>query len=497
MKISFAELDLAKKGTLVVGIAADRALTASAAVLDARIGGAISRAVTASRFTGKSGETLEILAPVGIDASRVVLLGLGKLAEIDEGKAESLGASLFAAIKSQPEKDVAIAVDPVVGASLNAQEIAAEIAYGFYLRSYRFDKYHTKIKAEDKLAIEKLVLMVADASAAKKRYQNLEKVAEGVVYARDLVTEPGNILNPETYAEKLKGLEKAVGLEIEILTVKDMKKLGMGSLLGVGQGSVSESRIVIMRWQGAKDSSAPIAFVGKGVTFDSGGLSLKPAKSMEDMKWDMGGSAAVVGTMIALAGRKAKVNAVGVVGLVENMPSAEAQRPGDVVTSMSGQTIEVLNTDAEGRLVLADALWYTQDRFKPVAMINLATLTGAIIIGLGHEHAGLFSNNDALSDAILTAGKATGETLWRMPLGEAYAKSLKSPIADFRNIGDGTAGSVVAAVFLEKFVNDVPWAHLDIAGVAWGGSDRGVNPKGATGWGVRLLDKLVRTKYEA
>lgn len=497
MKISFAELDLAKKGTLVVGIAADRALTASAAVLDARIGGAISRAVSASRFTGKSGETLEILAPVGIDASRVVLLGLGKLAELDEGKAENLGASLFAAIKTQPEKEVAVAVDPVVGASLNAQEIAAEIAYGFYLRSYRFDKYHTKIKAEDKLAIEKLVLMVADASAAKKRYQNLEKVAEGVVYARDLVTEPGNILNPETYAEKLKGLEKAVGLEIEVLTVKDMKKLGMGSLLGVGQGSVSESRIVIMRWQGAKDSSAPIAFVGKGVTFDSGGLSLKPAKSMEDMKWDMGGSAAVVGTMIALAGRKAKVNAVGVVGLVENMPSAEAQRPGDVVTSMSGQTIEVLNTDAEGRLVLADALWYTQDRFKPVAMINLATLTGAIIIGLGHEHAGLFSNNDALSDAILAAGKATGETLWRMPLGEAYAKSLKSPIADMRNIGDGTAGSVVAAVFLEKFVNDVPWAHLDIAGVAWSGSDRGVNPKGATGWGVRLLDKLVRTKYEA
>lgn len=497
MKISFAELDLAKKGTLVVGIAADRALTASAAVLDARIGGAISRAVAASRFTGKSGETLEILAPAGIDASRVVLLGLGKLTELDEGKAESLGASLFAAVKGQLEKDVAVAVDPVVGSNLSAQEIAAEIGYGFYLRSYRFDKYHTKLKAEDKPAIEKLVLMVADAATAKKRYQSLEKVADGVLYARDLVSEPGNILNPETYAEKLKGLEKAVGLEIEILTVKDMKKLGMGSLLGVGQGSVSESRIVIMRWQGAKDTSAPIAFVGKGVTFDSGGLSLKPAKSMEDMKWDMGGSAAVVGAMIALAGRKAKVNAVGVVGLVENMPSAEAQRPGDVVTSMSGQTIEVLNTDAEGRLVLADALWYTQDRFKPVAMINLATLTGAIIVGLGHEHAGLFSNNDALSDAILGAGKATGETLWRMPLGEAYAKSLKSPIADFRNIGDGTAGSVVAAVFLEKFVNEVPWAHLDIAGVAWGGSDRGVNPKGATGWGVRLLDKLVRTKYEA
>jgi leucyl aminopeptidase len=341
-----------------------------------------------------------------------------------------------------------------------------------------------------------VAVLLADHSAAKKAFADLDKLADGVVYARDLVTEPGNVLNPETYADRLKDLEKS-GLEVEVLTLKDLKKLGMGALIGVGQGSKSESRVVVLRWNGGKDGAAPVAFVGKGVTFDSGGLSLKTAKGMEDMKWDMGGSAAVVGTLLALAGRKAKVNAVGVVGLVENMPSSTAQRPGDVVTSMSGQTIEVLNTDAEGRLVLADILWYTQDRFKPVAMINLATLTGAIIIALGHEHAGLFSNNDALAEAILAAGSATGETLWRMPLGEAYDALLKSPIADMKNIGDGGAGSAVAAVFLQRFVNDVPWAHLDIAGVAWANKDKGVVPKGASGWGVRLLDQLVKSRYEA
>ncbi|GFZ79389.1 putative cytosol aminopeptidase [Elstera cyanobacteriorum] len=495
MKISFGDLDLAKKGTLVVTVAEDRAFLASAAQVDSQAGGALSRAASASRFTGKFGQTLEILAPAGLDAGRVILLGLGKLADLTEAKAESLGATVYAAVATQPETHLSVALDPLTG-DLTAATFAARLAHGLHLRTYRFDKYLTKQKAEDKPTLEKVAVLLADHAAAKKAYGDLAALAEAVFYARDLVTEPGNILNPETYADRLKDLSKQ-GLEVEVLTVKDMKKLGMGSLLGVGQGSNSESRVVILRWNGGKDGAAPVAFVGKGVTFDSGGLSLKPAKSMEDMKWDMGGSAAVVGTLLALAGRKAKVNAVGVVGLVENMPSATAQRPGDVVTSMSGQTIEVLNTDAEGRLVLADVLWYTQDRFKPVAMINLATLTGAIIIALGHEHAGLFSNNDALSDAILAAGKDTGETLWRMPLGEAYDALLKSPIADMKNIGDGSAGSAVAAVFLQRFVNDVPWAHLDIAGVAWSGKDKGVVPKGATGWGVRLLDQLVKSKYEA
>ncbi|KJV09563.1 aminopeptidase A [Elstera litoralis] len=495
MKISFADLDLAKKGTLVVTVAEDRALLASAAHLDAQTQGLVTRAAAASRFTGKFGQTLEILAPAGLDAGRLLLLGLGKLADLTEAKAESLGASVYAVVAAQPETHLAIAVDPLTG-DLSTATLAARLAHGLSLRAYRFDKYLTKQKADDKPTLEKVALLLADHSAAKKAFADLDKLADGVVYARNLVTEPGNVLNPETYADRLKDLEKA-GLEVEVLTLKDLKKLGMGALIGVGQGSQSESRVVVLRWNGGKDGAAPVAFVGKGVTFDSGGLSLKTAKGMEDMKWDMGGSAAVVGTLLALAGRKAKVNAVGVVGLVENMPSSKAQRPGDVVTSMSGQTIEVLNTDAEGRLVLADILWYTQDRFKPVAMINLATLTGAIITALGHEHAGLFANNDALADAILAAGSATGETLWRMPLGEAYDALLKSPIADMKNIGDGGAGSAVAAVFLQRFVNDVPWAHLDIAGVAWANKDKGVVPKGASGWGVRLLDQLVKSRYEA
>ncbi len=495
MKMSFSDLDLAKKGTLVVTVAEDRALLASAAQVDALTQGAVARAMAASRFTGKFGQTLELLAPVGLDASRVLLLGLGKLAELTDAKAESLGATAYAAVSGQPETHLSVALDPLTG-DLSTATLAARLAHGAHLRAYRFDKYLTKQKADDKPSLEKITVLLADHSAAKKAYADFDKLADGVIYARDLVTEPGNVLNPETYADRLKDLEKA-GLEIEVLTLKDLKKLGMGALIGVGQGSKSESRVVVMRWNGGKDGAAPVAFVGKGVTFDSGGLSLKSAKGMEDMKWDMGGSAAVVGTLLALAGRKAKVNAVGIVGLVENMPSANAQRPGDVVTSMSGQTIEVLNTDAEGRLVLADILWYTQDRFKPVAMINLATLTGAIITALGHEHAGLFANNDALADAILAAGKDTGETLWRMPLGEAYDSLLKSPIADMKNIGDGGAGSTVAAVFLQRFVNEVPWAHLDIAGVAWANKDKGVVPKGASGWGVRLLDQLVKTHYEA
>jgi leucyl aminopeptidase len=290
---------------------------------------------------------------------------------------------------------------------------------------------------------------------------------------------------------------KRLGLTIEVLDVKMMGKLGMGALLGVAQGSLNEPRMVVMRWNGGTRGKPPIAFVGKGVTFDSGGLSLKTSKGMEDMKWDMAGSAAVVGTMAALAGRRAKVNAVGVIALVENMPSGNAQRPGDIVTSASGQTIEVLNTDAEGRLILADALWYCQDRFKPVAMINLATLTGAIITALGIENAGMFTNSDALADDLTKAGKACGESVWRMPLAESYDKLINSDIADMKNIGDGNAGSIVGAQFLKRFVNDVPWAHLDIAGVAWSKKDAPTVPKGATGWGIRLLDQLVRARYES
>jgi leucyl aminopeptidase len=328
----------------------------------------------------------------------------------------------------------------------------------------------------------------------------LDKVADGIFFTRDLVSEPPNVLYPETLARHARSLAK-LGVKVEVLGIAQMKKLGMGALLGVGQGSVRESRLVVMRWDGGGRrgpgrASAPIAFIGKGVTFDTGGISIKPAANMGDMKWDMGGSAVVIGLMKALAGRKAKVNAVGVVGLVENMPDGNAQRPGDIVTSMSGQTIEVLNTDAEGRLVLADALWYCKERFKPKFMIDLATLTGAIIIALGHETAGMFSNNDVLAGRLAAAGKAVREPVWRLPLGEDYDKALKSTIADMRNIGGRAAGSITAAQFLQRFVGKVPWVHLDIAGVAWSEKEAPTAPRGGTGFGVRLLDRLVADHYE-
>jgi leucyl aminopeptidase len=315
--------------------------------------------------------------------------------------------------------------------------------------------------------------------------------------AGDLVSEPANVLYPQSYADRIKAFE-SLGLKVEVLGEDEMIKLGMFSLLGVGLGSRKESKLVVMQWLGADDKSAqPVAFVGKGVTFDTGGISIKPADGMEDMKWDMGGSATVVGTMVALAGRKAKVNAIGVVGLVENMPDGNAQRPGDVVTAMSGTTIEVINTDAEGRLVLADALWYTQDRFKPQFMIDLATLTGAMIIALGMDYAGVFSNNDDLAEKISEASKSVSENTWRMPLPTQYEKQIDSKIADIRNIGGRPGGSITAALFLQRFVNNVPWAHLDIAPTAWTNEQRlPTVPEGATGWGVRTLDALVKAHYE-
>jgi leucyl aminopeptidase len=341
-------------------------------------------------------------------------------------------------------------------------------------------------------------VLSANSAGAKRVYQKLEKIADGVFLTRDLVSEPANILYPATLAAQAKTLA-ALGVAVEILDEKKMKKLGMGSLLGVGQGSLRPSRLVVMQWKGnPKAKDAPLAILGKGVTFDTGGISIKPAAGMEDMKWDMAGAGVVIGLMKALAGRKARVNVVGMVGLVENMPSGAAQRPGDIVTSMSGQTIEVLNTDAEGRLVLADVLWYCQDRFKPRFMIDLATLTGAIIIALGHEHAGLFSNNDELAERLAAAGKAVGEALWRMPLGEAYDRQLDSDAADVRNIGGGRdAGSITAAQFLQRFVNKTPWAHLDIAGTAWSKKDAPTVPKGATAFGVRLLERFIADHYEA
>ncbi|HEX7199625.1 MAG TPA: leucyl aminopeptidase, partial [Dongiaceae bacterium] len=339
-------------------------------------------------------------------------------------------------------------------------------------------------------------LAVADVAAVRKAFTARGAVADGVTIARDLVNEPANVLYPVEFARRASSLSK-LGVTVEVLDVPAMKKLGMGALLGVGQGSAHESQLVIMQWRGASDAKQrPIAFVGKGVTFDTGGISIKPAQGMEDMKWDMAGAGTVIGLMHALAARKAKVNALGIAGLVENMPSGTAQRPGDIVTSMSGQTIEVINTDAEGRLVLADALWYCQEQFKPQAIIDLATLTGAIIIALGNVHGGLFSNNDTLAERLAAAGKATGELLWRMPLAEAYDKLINTDAADMKNIGGRTGGSITAAQFLQRFIKDTPWAHLDNAGMAWSDKDAPTVPKGATAFGVRLLERLVADHYE-
>jgi leucyl aminopeptidase len=340
-------------------------------------------------------------------------------------------------------------------------------------------------------------VVAADADAALSAFAPLAALADAVSFTRDLVSEPPNVLYPGEFARRVKALE-SLGLEVEILGEPEMMKLGMGSLLGVGQGSIRESQLAVMRWNGAADKTAqPIAFIGKGVCFDTGGISIKPAENMEDMKWDMGGAGAVAGLMHVRAGRKAKVNAVGILGLVENMPDGNAQRPGDVVTSMSGQTIEIINTDAEGRLVLADAVWYCQDRFKPKFMVDLATLTGAIIIALGHDLAGCYSNNEELAGALIAASNTEGEPLWRMPLPAAYDKNIDSMIADMKNTGGRPGGSITAAMFIQRFVNGVPWAHLDIAATAWRKpSTIPTSPDGATGYGVRLLNRMVAEKYE-
>jgi len=458
---------------------------------DTATSGALTKAMSKSRFAGAPSSTHSVAAPVGIEADSILLVGAGDAAKFDDLAIETAAGAAFQAVRLSGAETLTLDLGHLT------PEQAARAGFAVRLAAYRFDKYLTKQKPDKIASVTTTRIVTSDIRAAQAAFEPMSAVADAVYFSRDLVAEPANILHPEEFAARVKGLEK-LGLEVEILGEAQMAKLGMGSLLGVGQGSRRESQLVVMKWLGASDKSAqPVAFVGKGVTFDTGGISIKPADGMEDMKWDMGGAAAVTGVMHALAGRKAKVNAIGVLGLVENMPDGNAQRPGDVVTSMSGQTIEVINTDAEGRLVLADALWYCQDRFKPKFMVDLATLTGAIIISLGHDLGGLFSNNDGLSEKLLAAGKAEREPLWRLPMPAAYEKQIESPIADMKNIGGRPAGSITAALFLQKFVNGVPWAHLDIASVAWRkpSTDPTV-PDGAVGFGVRLLNRLVADAYE-
>ncbi len=475
--------------TVVAFIVFEDDVQARVAAADALCSGAAGRALAAGRFKGAKKQTLDLQG--ASPAGRVLLVGAGAAGEVQPADIEQAAATTYAVVKASGATTLAFDL-----AGLSAGQAAAA-ALGVRLAAYRFDRYRTTQKPEQLPSITQLTLAADQADEARAAFAPLAALADGVEFTRDLVSEPANILYPEEFARRVKSLE-GMGLQVEVLGEADMAKLGMGSLLCVGQGSRRESQLAVIQWKGAADPDAqPIAFVGKGVCFDTGGISIKPAEGMEDMKWDMGGAGAVAGLMHALAGRKAKVNVVGILGLVENMPDGNATRPGDVVKSMSGQTIEVINTDAEGRLVLADALWYCQDRFKPKFMVDLATLTGAIIISLGHDYAGLFSNDDELSEGLLAASRASGEPLWRMPLPTAYEKQIESVIADVKNIGGRPAGSITAALFLQKFVNGLPWAHLDIASVAWKKpSSNPTIPDGASGFGVRLLSQLVADRYE-
>ncbi len=441
-----------------------------------------------ARFKGDPGQSFLLINEEGGKLVRIVLLGV---AEGDAGDYQKAGGDIVAKVQTSGAKHIAIH-----GANLSAKA-AAEAAYGATLRNWRMDKYRTKLAETSKPTVDGLTVVGAPAEAADL-WTSYKAIADGVALTKELVTEPANIIYPESFVERCQHLAD-LGVEITVLDVPAMEKLGMGALLGVGQGSRRPSRMLIMKWDGTGGmQERPVALVGKGVTFDTGGISIKPAAGMEDMKWDMGGAGAVAGTMKALAGRKAKAYVVGVCGLVENMPDGNAQRPGDIVTSMSGQTIEVLNTDAEGRLVLCDALHWTQENYKPEYIVDLATLTGAIIVSLGSEYAGLFSNSDELADKLTAAGKASGDPLWRFPLSKAYDKMIDSPIADMKNIGGKGAGSITAAQFLGRFIKDgVKWAHLDIAGTVWADKAGPVWDKGATGFGVRLLDRFVADNFES
>ncbi len=502
MQISFVAPDDAAArdgGAWVVGAAEGSALLPAAVRLDKASGGAVTRALKFSRFSGKAGQILEVLAPAGMAASRLVLAGLGKPELVDEKGLETLGAQIVARLHAVGESAARIEIDVPKGAKVKKAELAAHLAFGARLKSYAFDKYRTRNLDEYEKKLKTLRIATPDAAAARKAHAGLAAVADGIFLARDLVNEPPNILYPAEFARRAKAQLGKLGVKIEILGEAEMKKQGFGALLGVGQGSEKESQLVVMQWNGGKKNARPFALVGKGVCFDSGGLSIKVGAGMQGMKGDMAGAATVTGTMLALATRKAKVNVVGVIGLVENMPDGTSFRPDDVLTSLSGQTIEVLNTDAEGRLVLADALTYTQRRFKPRAVIDLATLTGAIVQTLGYEHAGIFSNDDQLVSRVQAVGRYTGERVWQLPLDPFYDKMIRSKIADMKNIGGANSGAITAAQFLLRFIEKhTVWAHLDIAGVAWqDGEQKPTIPSWGTGWGVRLLNRLMKEHYEA
>ena len=488
MRISFADSPPAAIHALAIVVAPGTLDGAGLSALPQPVQQVARAAATGNRFDGENGAVIEFFGETDAAHCRLLLVGIGA-----KGDYERAGAALVAKLLTSGEKTLVVDISGTADA--NPAEAAVSLAFGAVLRSWRHDVYRTKLEAKQKPSLEEIVI-VGGGSGAAALWIGREAVAEGVMFTRELITEPANILYPESFVERCRSMSD-LGVQIEVLGRDAMAALGMGALLGVAQGSVREPQLLVMRWDGTGGAEPPVALVGKGVTFDTGGISIKPAGGMEDMKWDMGGAGAVAGTMKALALRKAKAHVVGVCGLVENMPDGNAQRPGDVVTSMSGQTVEVINTDAEGRLVLCDALTWVQKTYSPKTIIDLATLTGAMIVALGFEYGGMFSNDDELAGQLLAAGTSVGDKLWRMPLGDAYDKLIDSPIADMKNVGPREGGSITAAQFLKRYVDDgVRWAHLDIAGMVWASKPGATWDKGATGYGVRLLDKFIADTAE-
>ncbi|HEX8126136.1 MAG TPA: leucyl aminopeptidase [Allosphingosinicella sp.] len=492
MKISFASERPSGAYALALPVWSEDLVADRLAGLDPASRSVAARAAEAQRFEREAASVAETFVAEGEGARRLLLVGLGDRRQ-DDALFEKVGGALTARLLTSGETRLVVDLS---GLGLGG-DAAARIGLGAAARSWRFDRYRTKLTKKQKPTLEEIVVVGGGDPASA--WSDRAALLDGLAFTRELVTEPANILYPESFVERCRERLEPLGVEFEVLGEDEMRALGMGALLGVAQGSVKPPRLLAMRWNGAASPHArPVVLIGKGITFDTGGISIKPAAGMEAMKWDMGGAAAVVGAMAALAGRKAKANIVVVCALAENMPDGNAQRPGDVVTSMSGQTIEVINTDAEGRLVLCDAMTWAQRQYKPEVIVDLATLTGAIILSLGHEYAGIFSNDDGLAGQLTAAGAASGDKLWRMPLGDPYDKLIDSPIADMKNVGPREGGSITAAVFLQRFVEPgVKWAHLDIAGMAWADKPSHLYDKGATGYGVALLDRFIAANYEA
>jgi len=490
MKIEFTAKPAVDAPVLVLPVEKDGLERIDFGALDATAQSLVLAAARTARFEGEAGALVESFVPAGAGITQLLLLGIGAAGESDYERA---GGALTARLLTQVEQAT---VDFAALGGTPSAAAVARFALAARLRGWRIETYRTRMPEKQKRLLATLVIAGAPDDA-ETAWQAQQAVADGVALTRTLVAEPPNVLYPESFVARVRDALEGLGIEISVLGEAEMAALGMGALLGVSQGSVRDAQLLVMKWAGKGPGDPDLALVGKGVTFDTGGISLKPGPGMEDMKWDMGGAGAVAGAMKALALRKARANVIGVCGLVENMPDGNAQRPGDVVTSMSGQTIEILNTDAEGRLVLCDAITWVQRNHRPKTIVDLATLTGAMIISLGNEHGGLFANDDSLADQLLGAGRACGDLLWRFPLSDAYNKLIDSPIADMKNVGPRGAGSITAAQFIQRFVDKgVRWAHLDIAGMVWADKPGMTWDKGATGYGVRLLDRFVADNFE-